>query len=319
MAEQDHAGRPASAAALVLLPEAMAAAGTDWSSHLAPLGVPTAFIADDPILLAAAGAAYADWKMETPARPVLELSLTLAGASVTDVSLGIRVEGSRLTLAGEGFSGWADAVTGRAACTVAERLVGERTALAFATDTLLLFLLARSGRTPVHAAGVVLDGLALALAGPSGSGKSTLALAAMKRGLDVLSDDTIYVQHAPHLRVWGFPRPIHVFREDAPAGTHPMRDQGGKRKAAIPLAARALFADRAALVLLERGERAALTPIDGDTAIAGLGRLEPGFDLLADQSAAAMRLLAEGGAWRLTLERDPHAAIDLLCREFGTE
>jgi hypothetical protein len=295
----------------------MAAEGTAWRRHLTPLGIPTDFIADDPVLLAAACTAYGDWVTERPAEPVIELRLSRKTAATIGVSLDIAVEGSRLTLGGGGISGWADAVSKRAACAVPANLAGASAALAEAIDTLLLFILARSGRTPVHAAGVMAGETALVLAGPSGTGKSSLALAAAAMNLPVLSDDTVYVQLDPALRIWGFPRPVHVFPEDAPSCGHPTRLRGGKRKAAIAVAGRSQPAERAALILIERGEAVALTPLDPAEAIARLAVLEPGFDLLAEQSAAAVRALTGERAWRLTLSRDPGAAMSALVGQFG--
>jgi hypothetical protein len=292
---------------------------TGWHRHFALLDVPIVVIADDPALLATACAAYADWMMvEAPAAGSgIELRLKLGGASTERVSAAIRVEGSRLTLSGGGIDGEADARTGRARCVVPPWLADDPAALAAEiVDTLLLFLLARTGgRIPVHAAGVMLGDTALVLAGPSGAGKSTLALAAKARGLQVLSDDTLYVQRDPRLRVWGLPRPIHVFAKDAPPGPHAVRLRGGKEKAAIPLADRGSaewVAERARLIVLRRGESLDLSPIDRATAIAALSRLDAGFDLLAEASTAAIRALAQDGAHVLTLVQDPRRAIDFL-------
>src|SRR5690606_145787 len=129
---------------------------------------------------------------------------------------------------------------------------------------------------------------ALVLAGRSGSGKSTLALAAAGRGLQILSDDTLYIQLRPRTRVWGLRRPVHVFPQDGPRFTAATRLRGGKLKAAVTLPPGACgppFAEKAELVLLERGERLALARIDAAEAAAGLAHLEPGFDLLPQESA----------------------------------
>ncbi|HEU4962018.1 MAG TPA: hypothetical protein VFT56_16640 [Sphingomonas sp.] len=292
-----------------------------WQRRLAPLDVSTSIIADHPVLLETASAAYADWTAADPAGPpAIEIRLRLAEASAAGVSDGIQVEGSRLMLAGEGIEGTADARTGRGCCSVPPRLLEDAAALAAeVVDPILLFLLARMGRTPLHAAGIVLGETAVLLAGRSGAGKSTLALAAAADGLSVLSDDTIHVQLGPRLRVWGFARAVHVFPDEAPPGDHAIRIQAGKRKAtvALPAPARGRHADRAILVVLDRGERLALEPIPAEEAMARLMRLDPGFDLLREQSAAAIGALAAGGAWRLTLTADPGAAIALLRATFG--
>ena len=291
---------------------------TGCRQTLFAFGIPTILIADDPDLLATACTAYSDWVVDEPAaKPEIELRLETESAPSSAVSFGIQVKGSRLELAGPDFTGVADAVSKTAACKVPQRLVGQAGALASEiTDTLLLFLLARSGRTPVHAAGFMLAGTAWMLMGPSGSGKSTLALAAAQRGLRILSDDTLYVQLEPRFRLWALPRPIHVFAHDAPAGAHPTRNRGGKRKAAIAVPNALGYADTAVPILLKHGEQLELTKLDPTKARACLPPLEPGFDLLRQQSAAVADALLNQGAWRLTLTRDPDAAITFLLRHF---
>ena len=287
--------------------------------HLNLFGIPTVIIADDPQLLATARAAHADWLTHRPvAVPEIVLRLARGDAPSDGVSPAIAVDGSRLTLDGGGIAGWADAVAREAECRVPAGLADDPAGLAEAvTDTLLLFVATRNGRTPVHASGIVIGGKAIVLAGPSGTGKSSLALAARDRGLGVLSDDTIYVETAP-FRVWGWPRAIHVLAEDAPPGEHATRLRGGRLKRAVALdRERPLLADRAALVVLERSDRVALVPIAAPDATALLDHLEPGFDLLRAQSRTAVAALSSQGAWRLALSDDPRAAIDLLIRAFG--
>jgi hypothetical protein len=280
---------------------------------LLPFGIPTLIIAEDPQLLAAARAAYAYWRAEAPdAEPALELRLEIGSASSFGVCLDISVEGSRLRLGGRGARGIADAATGKATATVPGDLANDGAALVEIIDTLLLFLLARRGRTPVHASAFVNDNAAVLLAGRSGSGKSTLALAAAQQGFPLLSDDTVFVQREPDFAVWGWPRPIHVFPEDAPSGEHETRLRNRKLKTAVPLTAPALKATSAVLVLLEKGSRLALRPIDWSKAVEELMRLDPGFDLLEQESRAALQDLASGGAWCLTLTDDPAEAIALL-------
>src|SRR4051812_41484330 len=167
--------------------------------------------------------------------PVLELSLRIGIASSSGVSLDVAVEGSRLRLSGRA-DGFADASCGKASGIMSPDLVTDPAGFADVTDTLLLFLLARNGRTPVHAAAFLIGDLAVVLAGPSGSGKSTLALAAANRGFPILSDDTIFVQHEPAFAVWGLPRPMHLYPADAPPGDHLTRMRNRKLKAAVPLA-----------------------------------------------------------------------------------
>jgi hypothetical protein len=160
----------------------------------------------------------------------------------------------------------------------------------------------------------MLGDLAVVLAGRSGSGKSTLALAAVQRGYAILSDDTVFVQREPSFALWGLPRPIHVFAADAPEGDHPTRIRGGKIKSAVPLPEAALRAEDCALLLLARGTELDLRAIEPREAVASLMQLDPGFDLLEQESHEALTELASRGAWRLTLSRDPDAAIELVTR-----
>lgn len=279
-------------------------------------GIFVTFIVSDQALLATVRAAYPDGVVDAPAgAPAVEIRLELG--EVGDADEAIRVDGARLTLRGRGLRAWADASKGRAHGVASARLVGDPVALAGElVDTLLLFLLTRRDRTPVHAAGLLVEGSALVLAGPSGSGKSTLTLAAMQRGVPILSDDTLYIQLQPVLRVWGFRRPLHVFPQDAPRFTLGERRRGGKLKAVVPLAPTALVgsavAERAIPLLLERGEAVDLRRLGAAETEAGLMRLDAGFDLLPRESARAARALAGAGGWRLTLSRDPDAAIDFL-------
>jgi hypothetical protein len=296
----------------------MAAGISSRTIRLLPFDIPTLIIADDPQLLAAARAAYAYWSVEAPfAESALELRLEIGPASSFEVSFDISVEGSHLRIEGQGIAGTADAVRGLAHARVPASIVDDPLVLTEVIDTLLLFLAARRGRTPVHAAAFMVGEVAVVLAGPSGSGKSTLALAAALRGLSLLSDDTVFVQLVPAFALWGFPRPIHVFPKDSPAGEHPTRVRNRKLKRAVEAPAVALKAERSVLALLEPGDRLAMTAMDPDEAVRSLMHLEPGFDLLATQSRQALEALAASGPWRLTLEKDPAAAVALLAAHFG--
>lgn len=292
--------------------------GSSRILNLLPFGIPTLIIAEDPQLLAAAAAAYAHWLAEAPvAEPSIEVRLETGSPSTKGVSLDIAVDGSRLRLNSRTAEGLADAATGKASAIVLPELAEDGIGLADVLDTLLLFLLARRGRTPVHASAFMIDDLALVLAGPSGSGKSTLALAAAERGCPVLSDDMIFVQQEPEFATWGLPRPIHVYPADAPAGEHPMRMRSGKLKAAVLINATQLQADRAKLIMLERGTALALRQGAPDQAAKVLMNLDAGFDLLKEESRAAIEALCLGGAWWLTLTDDPHPAIDMLLKFFS--
>jgi hypothetical protein len=108
-----------------------------------------------------------------------------------------------------------------------------------------------------------------------------------------------------------------VFPADAPGFTGKTRLRAGKLKAAVPLPAAAdpPAADRAEVVLLERGQAVRLERIAASEAASALSHLEPGFDLLAEDSALAIAALTASGAWRLTLGHDPGEAIGRLLAE----
>ncbi|HET6765335.1 MAG TPA: hypothetical protein VFH27_16730 [Longimicrobiaceae bacterium] len=288
---------------------------------LALLGIPVVLTADDAALLDAAASAYAAWRDCDAGgdEPPIHVALRSGPAAAGSAPLEVRVHEPRLTIRGAGVDGEADALLRRARCTVPPELADDPARLAAEVlDTLALFLLTRAGRIPIHAAGVVIDGVAVVLAGPSGTGKSTLALTASRAGWPVLSDDTVYVQLAPVFRVWGFPRPIHVFPadagRDAPADGA-MRLRSGRWKAAIPLTGppAGLAADRAVLCLLERGDAIALHPVAAEDAVRRMdAMLEPGFDDFRSALPAAVRALAGAGAWRLTLSTVPGEALAAL-------
>ena len=64
-------------------------------------------------------------------------------------------------------------------------------------------------------------------------------MAAAHAGLDVLSEDTVFVQLHPKLRLWSRTEAIHVFENDAPAGAEGgMRLRSGRWKKVLPLATR---------------------------------------------------------------------------------
>jgi len=248
--------------------------------------------------------------------PALRLSLDVDPALRGSGPPAVEVAGRRLALRGPGLCGGACADRGVAWCRLSadwqhdpERLRAE------ALDPLVLFLVARHGRTPIHAAAIERGGLAIVLAGPSGAGKSTLALAADRAGWDVLAEDTVYVQEAPQPALWGSPGPAHVLPGEASPAPGAIRWRNGTLKHAVALRSQpesAPVARQATLCVLARGDAAGLEPLTPAEALRALPPPEPGFDLLAPAIARASALLASRGAWRLTLSADPAEALALL-------
>ena len=88
-------------------------------------------------------------------------------------------------------------------------LFGRSLVQSVVVEPLISVALARRGAASISAAGVVVEGRALAIAGISRSGKSSLALRAWGGGLDLLGDDRLIVT-ADGL-VTGFPRRVRVY------------------------------------------------------------------------------------------------------------
>jgi hypothetical protein len=283
------------------------------------MGVRVRIEADEERLLAAVLAGMAGWPEPEGGADLPGIHLGFSsGLARGSGPVEVIVRGDTMRLQGKSVAGGADAGGGEGWCIVPPEMIDDPDRLAAeVADTLLLFLLTRAGRIPVHAAGVVIGETAVLLAGPSGSGKSTLAHTAAMAGLKILSDDSVYVQTEPELRVWGLPRPIHLLPQSAPAFTALAPDEaiwrmrGGRWKIAMPASAPVpLSARRAALCILARGDAVSLQPLSGDEAVAEmLGSLEPGFDHFRAQLPAVTRALAAQGAWRLTLSSDPEEAL----------
>lgn len=285
--------------------------------HVRPLGIPVAVDADTPELLEAVVRACRGWEGDAGiSERCLHLKLVFRDGPGAGGDPAIQVHGTCIRISGDGMEAWADADSGNAWCALSEEVLRNEQVLQDAMfDPLLLFLLTRSGRVPIHASAFLAGDLAILLLGPSGAGKSCLALAAQQAGYDLLSDDIVYVQSHPDLRIWGIPRAIHVFPEDAPTGCGgPVRIRNGKIKSVVPARAGtgAVTARRAVLCLLTRGTEVALAPIGPEEVMGHHGCLEPGFDLLRDEIEATLELLAGSGAFRLTLSGDPAEAIRLL-------
>ena len=284
------------------------------------MGIHTRLAADDAALSAALLAGLSAWPEADCDAGTPGLCLHFARTDArSEGNPGVSVEGDSLRLAAAGAVGDANARRGEGWCSVPPELVSQPDRLATEVlDTLLLFLLTRAGRTPIHAAGVLIGETVAILAGPSGSGKSTLAHAALRAGLTVLSDDTVYLQRHPELRVWGYPRPIHLLPATAELADArgAARLRGGRWKVAVPSSPSAtppLSAGRAAVFLLTRGDAVALRAVSMDEAVGELIRaLEPGFDHFRDHLPAAARAAAAGGAWRLTLSGDAGEGVAAL-------
>ena len=285
-------------------------------AHFSLFGLALSVRSNDAAVLAAL-AAYCD-RSAAPKRigvPALDLSLIVDPSLDGAASSPLLVEGPHMVIDGPGLIVRADAGQGRGSCRLSAALRDDPEQLRERVlDPLLLFLITRRGRTPLHAAAFLAGDLAVLLAGPSGAGKSCLTLAASRAGFAPLSDDMVFVEPGHRPGVWGLPGPIHLFAHDAPESGQVIRLRNGKHKRPVMLnGARApRRAGDAALCLLRFGDEAALTPLDPAAAVQAFTVLEPGFDLLADDVAAAVAALVRHGAWSLTLSDRPEEAIALL-------
>lgn len=191
-------------------------------------------------------------------------------------------------------------------------------------EAITFALLACFDRHPIHAAALERDGRAVLLAGPSASGKSTLAYLAHAAGIRVLSDDRVWVQMEPSLRIWGTPgsarltaAALSLFPGLGAAGGPLTAGSDGKVTVPLPpLNDRSTqTATRAVVCALARGRQAALdrmSPASLSTAL--LSQLSPGFDRFPHRVERVVEVLTAGGGWRLTLTHDAREALPLLRR-----
>jgi hypothetical protein len=185
-----------------------------------------------------------------------------------------------------------------------------------------LALVTHFDRQPVHAAAIGNAGKTLLLMGPSGAGKSTLAYLARTDGLSVLSEDMVWAQLEPSLKIWSMPRAIHLLDD---AGRHfpelesePVSlQQNGKVKMTLSLEHDAQssspVADVVVCLLRPRCTAAsvgALTPTELQSTL--LHDPDAGFDRYPERRAACIRALSANGGWRLSLSNNAHDALPFL-------
>jgi hypothetical protein len=217
----------------------------------------------------------------------------------------------------------AEAARGEAVASVSPESVAASGFREGVLDHLVLFLATHWDRCPLHAGAVACEGRALLLAGPSGLGKSSLTYAAMKRGLRVLSDDVVYVQRDPILRLWSLPRRIHL---PATAARHFPELEGlgdtvrpdGRRKIPVDIPANARarvpWQGSVGLCVLSaasgNGDAVELSP-EG-TVAEMRATLQGGFRRFAGALDACVREIAAGGCWRLPVTLEPMSLAERL-------
>lgn len=282
-------------------------------------GIRISFRANHRDALRAALSVFSKWDCD--GQPAQEASIYVvlnARDAVRTMSDSVRIDGPHLSIVCNGIALRANGRRGRGACIFPGQ-DASGSAFREAIHTIVLFLVAHAGRTPIHASAIIIGGRAIVLAGRSRSGKSSLALAADRAGLPVLSEDSVFVQIEPTLCVWSLAEAIHLLEADAPgelAGG--IRVRSGCVKRALPIADPRRNADKASLCIIARGDSVGLDKIQPDEAVRVLTEApEPGFEYYGVHSERAIRAITAGGCWRLTLSHDPDAAIATLIAAFS--
>jgi hypothetical protein len=191
-------------------------------------------------------------------------------------------------------------------------------------EGMVLLLLGRHDRHPVHAAALRSGDCALLLQGPTGVGKSTLTYVAHRAGIEVLAEDSVHVQRESEFRVWGFTRRVHLL-EDAREHFAELRQHGavrtsvnGEQKLAIDITPRLVslppFVRRARVCLLSRHDGAVswTTASPAEIRSALLTAPEAELDLNPQRRALVAEALAAPGGWRLVLSNQPDEALPYL-------
>jgi hypothetical protein len=314
--------------------------GTDTLAHestLPVLGVPVRLRSNARALIDAFETALGRWRVmerhpELLSAEVVEGALVLVpGDEGLDRPVPVQYaleERGRLVISTPGSLVRGDPSARAFEGRVTQELLGDAERFRYKVlEAVILSVVTRLDRQPLHASVVVRDGTALLLAGPSGTGKSTLSYAAARAGLEVLSEDTVFAQLHPTLRLWGMPGSVHMpaaaRRHFAELERVPLRTlPTGKQKVSVSLASLGAettlpFIERAGICVVERtsGSPVSSEPLDAAAVESALrGQLEPGFDLFDEGRGELVRALAPGGGWRLVLNDDPASAIPTLHR-----
>lgn len=298
------------------------------------LGIPTRFETNSARIMGAVERAFGPWaslrRRTAPvgARPATVRLIEhdpgrLGGGSLR---LAYRVpDDEREIVIGAGSVGISDVRRREVLAYVAPTLVRNKDHFRHSLLEGLTFgLLTRLGRYPLHAAAVVRSGKAYLLAGPSGVGKSTLAYAVIERGFRLLSEDLVFLQGGPVLRVWGHPGALRLPRDayrhfpGLPRGLRTL-SANGKRKLLVPrpgppVSQPDLTTTDVVVCLVDRGgSHATLQRLSPREVRVGLQReLVGGYALFTRQIGRYLERLARNGGWRLRRGRDPAEAARCL-------
>jgi hypothetical protein len=233
---------------------------------------------------------------------------------------------TRVIVHSPGSFGISDPARGESVAYVTTALASDRLHFRGAVlEAITLALLSHFDRHPLHASAIARGRRTLLLAAPSGTGKSTLAYAAERDGLALVSEDLVWVQLTPLLRIWGWPgRPrlladaLSLFPEAMEGATAVEAD--GKAKFVVdtgsPKSVLQCVVGRPVVCVLARGhgrpELERLSSAEMGNAL--VGDLAPGFDRFPERHTAVVSALTARGGWRLRLSGDARDAVPLLQR-----
>lgn len=297
------------------------------------LGIVTRFVSNSEAVLADVESAFGRWRSLDPAligrHPVQSIRIMVVdGAARDDVAhddVAHRMPGDgRLLIHSRAAVGVSDPQRGEAVAWLTTELVARPESFRYdVLEALTWALLTRCDRQPLHAAAIVSDGAGLLLCGPSGAGKSTIAWAAARAGTTVMSEDIVFVQSQPHVRVWAMPGAFRLLPDAAAgfaelAGSVPVRLHTGKRKVLVEspasdAAGSPVIEHCGVCVLAPRGASATARRLGPDDVGALLDlSADPGFDAFADSLPPALAALAVNGAWLLQPSSAPDESLPLI-------
>jgi hypothetical protein len=296
------------------------------------LGVPTRFESNSPTVIAQVEASYGNWRVLATSSQAFSAERVLIRIIVEEGTEGpppvryrYRVTDGLIVITTPGSVAVCDLLRRHATAWVTNELAADSAQFDYSMlSAITLGILTQLDRQPLHAAAIQHDGHALLLAGRSGAGKSTLVYALARAGFEIVSDDVVFAQLQPALRLWGLPRVLNL-TEDARRFFPEMRGNpatmqvNGKQKISVDVnargwAARWPVADALGVCLLQRnGAKAALSTAPAEDVVRFFtDDLESGFDVFADTIAPVARQLAQLGAWHLQLGSDPAEAVQLI-------
>jgi hypothetical protein len=308
--------------------------------RLPVMGVPVDFETDAALVRDALEIALGSWRFlehrpelvsrTAPTTPLVSLRLaperpfTVGGVIVSSSAPG------SVELNGHGVRGSTNPGLLTARCTVTrsvleDRYLFEETVL----PSLVLNLTSQLDRQPLHAAAIRRGPHTLLLHGRSGAGKSTLAYTALRSGWHVLSDDAVFLQSAPRLRIWARAPRLHlppeasVYFPEVADRPLVLRPNGRWKLWVEPPAAWAAAlrpAEHAMVLLLEPGTgEPEARRVDGESAVQSvLGSLDAGFDMFRDTIGPVLRTLVREHAWVVRTAADPRRTMALLEQLVGT-